>query len=133
MNGESVKGRHAWDGPAGWPHEKDYNARNKDVWLPKPLRGRFMPRKKDEPGSGVRSDARSVRQPPADATARHLMIVPGPEGLYQIIKVDLRRPVARGFRTPEQARGWIGRAVRAGILPEGVVEVEPPEQNVSEP
>lgn len=130
-----VTGRHAWDGPAAW-QEKETNARNEGVWMPKPIRGRFMPRR----GRQAPDKNPPLRSPGVDGVVEevageaahpvHLLIVPGPAGLYQIVRLNLRVPVARGFRTKEQARGWIGRAVRAGVLPEGVVEVEPPEQAV---
>jgi hypothetical protein len=88
-------------------------------WLPRPYAGRIM----------VPSKGRTAKDnnPPMKAIlGMTLMIVPGPEGLYQVVRIELNAPVARGFRTKEQARGWIGRAVRGGVLPEGVVEVEPP-------
>ena len=55
----------------------------------------------------------------------YVQVVPGPGGLYQIVRVDLDSPVARGFQTREEASKWIGRAIKQGILPEGVMEVEP--------
>ena len=122
----SVHARHAWDGPAAWP-AGDVNSRNKGVWLPKPIKGRYMTGRRPRDtnpqlqGPGVEGVVEALT-----GAAVHLMIVPGPQGLYQVVRVHFETPVARGFRTKEQARGWIGRAVRAGILPEGVVEVEPP-------
>lgn len=55
----------------------------------------------------------------------YLQVVPGPERLYQIVRVDLTQPVARGFRTRREASRWIEKAVAMGILPTGVTEVEP--------
>lgn len=56
----------------------------------------------------------------------YVQIVPGPGNLLQIVRVDLARPVARGFRTKETARRWLELAIDRGILPKGVIEVEPP-------
>lgn len=57
----------------------------------------------------------------------YLQVVPGPAGLWQIVRVDLGSPVARGFLSPEDAREWVARALNAGVLPEGVTIVEPTE------
>lgn len=71
--------------------------------------------------------SRTDKTPPMKAfTPITLMIVPGPEGLLQIVRIELNTPVARGFATKERARAWIERAIRAGVLPSGAVEVEPP-------
>lgn len=80
--------------------------------------------------------SQSKKQTPPFGNGRigpfHLMIVPGPGGgllskahTWMIVRIELNTPVARGFATKEQARAWIGRAVRAGVLPSGVMEVEP--------
>jgi len=53
-----------------------------------------------------------------------LRIVPGPQGLWQIVRRDTGTTLARGFRTKEQARVWIGRAVKHHLLPEGTIEIE---------
>ena len=53
-----------------------------------------------------------------------LRIVAGPMGLWQIVRRDTGKTLARGFRTKEQARVWIGRAVKHNLLPEGTIEVE---------
>jgi hypothetical protein len=53
-----------------------------------------------------------------------LRITLGPAGLWQVTRRDDGRVISRGFRTKEQARGWIGRAVRQQVLPEGTIEVE---------
>lgn len=78
-------------------------------WLPRPTGGRSFTlasrRHSDEP--------------------IYLQVVPGPERLYQIVRVDLTQPVARGFRTKREASRWIEQAVAMGILPTGVTEVEP--------
>jgi hypothetical protein len=88
-------------------------------WLPTPYGGRIMvPSKQESQRSG---DPRMRAFTPIT-----LMIVPGPERLLQIVRIELDTPVARGFATKEQARAWIERAIRAGVLPTGVVEVEPP-------
>lgn len=55
----------------------------------------------------------------------YLQVVPGPERTWQLVRVDLDHPLARGFRTPESALAWLARAIRQGIVPEGVVVVEP--------
>jgi hypothetical protein len=74
--------------------------------------------------------SKADKNPPMKAfTPITLMIVPGPQRLYQLVRVELNTPVARGFATKEQARAWIERAIRAGVLPTGVVEVEPPGAN----
>ena len=79
-------------------------------WLPKPWAGRvLLPRDKK-----------------VLAEALYVQIMPGPMGTWQIVRVDLVHPFARGFLTPDDARGWLGRAIRAGVVPEGVVELEPP-------
>jgi hypothetical protein len=131
-----ITARPAW---AGEPSKvyREFNARHAGEWLPRPYHGRIMqpPIRRDHTRP-TRSDR--TKREPEPMQAIHLMIVPGPAGLYQVVRINLKTPVARGFRTKEDARGWIGRAVRAGVLPEGVVEVEPPpgeglEQNVSEP
>lgn len=78
-------------------------------WLPRPHAGRIMlPRRK------------------ANDQTLYVQIVPGPERTWQVCRIDLGKPFARGFRTKEQARRWIAGAMKAGIIPEGVVEVEPP-------
>lgn len=77
-------------------------------WLPRPLNGRTLP-----------LTSRQVTDEPV-----YVQIVPGPSGLYQIVRIDLARPVARGFQTPDHARRWLGFAVKGGILPQGVVELE---------
>jgi hypothetical protein len=77
-------------------------------WLPRPHAGRIMLPVK-------RQDQKPI----------HVQVVPGPGHTWQIVRVDLESPFARGFATREEARSWISRAVRQGVLPEGVVEVEP--------
>jgi hypothetical protein len=64
-------------------------------WLPTPYAGRIMvPSKAD-------------KNPPMKTfTPITLMIVPGPGRLYQLVRVELNTPVARGFATKEQARAW---------------------------
>ena len=95
-------------------------------WLPRPWAGKIM----------IPSRAKAWQRDPAPESKRApvtLMVVPGPPvGVlnapsWQVVRLELERPVARGFATPEQARAWIGRAVRAGVLPSVAVEVEPPE------
>lgn len=56
----------------------------------------------------------------------YVQIVPGPNHCWQVVRVDLKTPFARGFLSADQARRWIGRAMKAGILPESIVEVESP-------
>jgi hypothetical protein len=62
----------------------------------------------------------------------YLQVVPGPERTWQLVRVDLDHPLARGFRTPESALAWLARAIRQGIVPEGVVVVEPPSPEAPE-
>jgi len=78
-------------------------------WLPRPTGGRSFT---------LASRKRS-------AEPIYLQVVPGPGRLYQIVRVDLTQPVARGFRTKKEASRWIELAVARGILPAGVTEVEP--------
>lgn len=66
------------------------------------------------------------------AKAMYVQVVPGPAGTWQIVRVDLVHPFARGFASPEEARSWLGRAVRAGLVPEGVTELEPPPEGGGE-
>ncbi len=78
-------------------------------WLPRPHLGRSF-----TTGSRM-SDDETI----------YVQVVPGPQRLYQIVRVDLASPVARGFRTRQEASEWIAKAVKQGVLPKGVVEVEP--------
>jgi hypothetical protein len=100
----------AWFGdvPRGHHRTGEYS-RSPHEWMPRPWAGRVMVSKNKTTGEGV-----------------YLQVVPGPEGLFQVVRVDLSKPVARGFRTPQAAERWVARAVGAGILPSGVVLVEPP-------
>lgn len=84
-------------------------AYEKSEWMPRPYAGRVLVERAKMPLKST----------------LYVQIVPGPEGLWQIVRVDLDKPFARGFRTPEKARGWLARALRAGVVPEGVVELEP--------
>ena len=104
-----------WSNSPPEPH-REY-ARKPWEWLPRPYAGRIMVPSQDQ--------SRAERHPQPMAPI-HVMIVPGPEGMWQIIRVELESPVARGFKTRERARDWIGRAIREGVLPQGVMEVEPP-------
>lgn len=88
-------------------HRPNEYARSPWEWMPRPFGGRVMLARNRKNGSDI-----------------YLQIVPGPEGLWQIVRVELATPVARGFKTREGARRWIARAVRAGVLPQGVTEVE---------
>lgn len=88
-----------------WLNQRHHKAME---WLPKPINGRTLPL----------SSRQTTEQPV------YVQIVPGPGGLYQIVRVDLSTPVARGFPTPEAARKWLGMAVKGGIVPQGVVELE---------
>ena len=78
-------------------------------WMPRPFAGRIL--------------LERTRMPKAEQI--YVQVVPGPQGLWQIVRVDLDKPFARGFRTPELARRWLGRAVKAGIVPQGTMELEP--------
>jgi hypothetical protein len=77
-------------------------------WMPRPTEGRTLP-----------LTSRSETPEPV-----YVQIVPGPGNLLQIVRVDLERPVARGFLNREAARRWLAYAIRAGMLPKGVVELE---------
>ena len=99
----------AWDGARSHHRVGEY-ARSPHEWLPRPFGGRVMVSRRDVTGDGI-----------------YLQVVPGPEGRYQIVRVELGTPVARGFKSQEKALAWIGRAIRAGVLPKGVVVVEPPD------
>src|SRR3954471_22658027 len=80
-------------------------------WMPRPHGGRIMTESRKRTGEGI-----------------YLQVVPGPERTWQLVRVDLDHPLARGFRTPESALAWLARAIRQGIVPEGVVVVEPSAQ-----
>lgn len=101
----------AWDGD---PVEKRKHhrtgeyARSPWEWMPRPFAGRVMLSRNKTDGDGI-----------------YLQVVPGPEGRWQLVRVELGTPVARGFTTKEKALAWVGRAIRAGVLPKGVVVVEP--------
>lgn len=96
-----------------WLNQRHHKAME---WLPKPINGRTLPL----------SSRQTTEQPV------YVQIVPGPGGLYQIVRVDLSTPVARGFPTPEAARKWLGMAVKGGIVPQGVVELEGKDDRVSD-
>lgn len=81
----------------------------KHEWMPRPYAGRVL--------------VERAKLPPKEPL--YVQVVPGPNGTWQIVRVDLHRPFARGFLTLETARGWLARAVRAGVVPQGVVELEP--------
>jgi hypothetical protein len=101
-------GAHApWAEDDGQRHR--FVAHAKSEWLPRPYAGRIL--------------LERHRRPTPRAT--YVQIVPGPERTWQIVRVDLEKPFARGFRTPESARGWLVRALRAGVIPDGTVELEP--------
>lgn len=85
-------------------------------WLPRPIFGRTLP-----------LTSRAETPEPV-----YVQIVPGPGNLLQIVRVDLAQPVARGFHTAESARRWLGAAIRSGVLPKGVVELESPPVELSE-
>ena len=92
-------------------------------WLPRPWAGKIMvPSRKWTENPKLERRIGPVT----------LMVVPGPPvgplngHSWQVVRLELERPVARGFATREDARAWIGRAVRAGVLPPVAVEVEPP-------
>lgn len=112
-----VHGVPAWfgDAPTGKRRTGEYS-RSPQEWMPRPWAGRIM----------VSKNAR-------DDQEVYVQVVPGPEGLWQIVRIELNQPVARGFRTPGQARRWVHKAVGAGILPKGVVLVEPYVPPVSDP
>ena len=78
--------------------------------MPRPIYGRGMP-------AGAR---KAVSPEPI-----YLQVVPGPERTWQIVRVDLKQPVARGFYSRKAASKWIESAVGRGILPGGTTEVEP--------
>jgi hypothetical protein len=86
-------------------------------WLPKPIYGRTLP-----------LTTRAETPEPV-----YVQILPGPGNLLQIVRVDLMRPVARGFQSREAARRWLGFAIRAGMLPKGVVELEGPPAEEEQP
>lgn len=96
-----------WDTLKRSHHRPGEYDRSPWEWMPRPYGGRVMVSNRKTKGEGV-----------------FLQVVPGPEGLWQIVRVELQAPVARGFRTREAAAAWIGRAVRAGVLPEGVTLLE---------
>jgi hypothetical protein len=89
-------------------------------WLPTPFAGRIMVPNKNK---------RDKQDRPAGKLPDplYVQLMPGPNGSVQWVRVHLNHPFARGFRNPEQARGWLARAVKAGVVPEGVVEIEPPQ------
>jgi len=88
-----------------WLNGKSHRVKE---WLPKPIYGRTLP-----------LSTRAETPEPV-----YVQIIPGPGNLHQIVRVDLRQPVARGFQTKEAARRWLEFAIRAGMLPKGVVELE---------
>jgi len=77
-------------------------------WLPRPTAGRTLPL--------------TSREETTDPV--YVQIVPGPGNLFQIVRVDLKQPVARGFHTKASARAWLEAALFRGVLPKGVVELE---------
>lgn len=77
-------------------------------WMPRPHAGRVMTSSRRISGEGI-----------------YLQVVPGPERTWQLVRIDLYHPLARGFRTPESALAWLARAIRQGVVPQGVVVVEP--------
>jgi hypothetical protein len=112
--GVGTAARPAWFGTDGPPQRKRSHHRvgERDrspwEWMPRPFGGRVMVKSRRVSGEGV-----------------YLMIVPGPERTWQWVRIELNTPVARGFATKESARAWLARALRAGVLPQGVMEVEP--------
>jgi hypothetical protein len=96
-----------------WLNGESYRV---NEWLPRPTHGRTLP-----------LTTRTKTPGPV-----YVQIVPGPGGRLQIVRVDLAQPVARGFASPESARRWLGSAISSGILPEGVVELEPPTRKPTE-
>ena len=110
----------AWFGDTGEkgekPHRTGEYSRSPQEWMPRPWDGRIM-----------------VKRNVVESGTVYVQVVPGPEGLWQIVRIELNQPVARGFRTPGQARRWVHKAVGAGILPQRVVLVEPYVPPVSDP
>jgi hypothetical protein len=103
----------AWMGDIGEPPRKHHRtgeyARSPFEWMPRPFAGRVMLSNRMTSGEGI-----------------YLEVVPGPNRTWQLVRVELSTPVARGFATPEKAREWVARAIRAGVLPKEVMVVEPP-------
>lgn len=90
------------------PHRTGEYKRTPGEWMPRPHAGRAIVSRNETDGTGI-----------------YLEVVPGPNRTWQLVRVELSTPVARGFATPERARAWVARAIVAGVLPKGVVVVEP--------
>lgn len=106
--------RPPWIESDGKRHRYEHR-RTAGEWLPTPTAGRT-----------ISNAAKKRANTTSGQTHIHVQIVPGPERTYQIVRVELATPVARGFRTKEGARRWLARAVKSGVLPQNVMEVEPP-------
>ena len=102
---KAITARNAGTGEDG--KRRRYNVRFKE-WMPKPMSG------KDK-----------LHQPRTNGEPIYVQIVPGPNRTFQIVRVELATPVARGFKSKEQARKWIELALRQGVLPAGITELEP--------
>ena len=107
-DGQPPQGIAPWNRPENRDGKRHRWLTRMTEWLPRPVEGRTLP-----------LERRRVSPTPI-----YVQIVPGPGNLFQIVRVDLAQPVARGFRSKEHARKWIAFALRGGMLPEGVVELE---------
>ena len=109
---QGVSGKAPWDAATSGkgPRTASEYSRSKDEWMPRPIYGRGMP-----------TGAKKIVSP----EPIYVQVVPGPERTWQIVRVDLAKPVARGFRTKKGASRWIESAVGKGILPGGTTELEP--------
>jgi hypothetical protein len=103
----------AWHGAPIDPRRTGEYSRSQNEWMPRPFGGRVMV---------------TSRRVVAGKEPIYVEVVPGPGGMYQIVRIDLARPLARGFASPQSARAWVARAIRQGVLPEGVIVVEPPRE-----
>ena len=99
----------AWFGAPLETRRTGEYSRTPDEWMARPFGGRVM----------ISSRKMADKQP------IYVECVPGPGGSWQLVRVDLAKPFARGFRSPKQARGWVAKAIKQGILPESVIVVEP--------
>lgn len=101
-----------WEGGKDLP-EKHWYGRRPWEWMPTPNRGRVFTRN-------------SVMKSNLTSETIYAEIVPGPNGSWQLVRVELKHPFARGFRTKDDAHAWVERAMDAGVLPSTVVIIEPP-------